>query len=85
MRIIDQVKSNAVYYRAIKFSVISIVSGLVFFPLIWLGIWLEIDWVRSGGMILFVISIAIAIVSYSFSLLYVLYFALKKLLGSKKM
>jgi hypothetical protein len=85
MGIIDQVKSNAIYYRAIKISVISILCGLVFLLLIWVGIWLQMDWFRAGGMILFVISIVIAFVSYLFSLLYVLCFALKKSLGSKKM
>ncbi|WP_277372348.1 hypothetical protein [Pseudomonas sp. AA-38] len=83
MSIIDKLKFNTVYYRAIKISVVSIVSGVVFFPIIWLGIWLEIDWVRSGGTILFAISFTVAFVSCLFLLLYVLYFALKEIFDFK--
>jgi ABC-type bacteriocin/lantibiotic exporter with double-glycine peptidase domain len=84
MSLIDQVKSNTVYYRAIKISVIAIVSGLAFFLLVWIGIWLKVDEVRSGGMILFAISIFVAFASYLFALAYALLFALRKLLNSRK-
>ncbi len=84
MSLIDQVKFNIVYYRAIKISVIAIVSGLAFFLLIWIGIWFKVDEVRSGGMILFAISVFVAFTSYLFALAYTLLYALRKLLTSRK-
>ena len=84
MSLVEQVKSNKAYYLAMKISVISIVSGLVCFLLIWVGIWTQIDEIRYGGMIFFAASIAIAVCSYCFSLVYLAYFVLKKTINATK-
>jgi len=84
MKVIDQVKSGQPYYLAMKVTMAAIIFGLVCFFLTWVGIWLKMDMVRHGGMVLFALSIAVGCCSYIFLLSYIGYVMLKKIFKSAK-
>lgn len=84
MNLIDQLKANKIYYILLKIFVITILGGFAFFMLIWIGIWLNIDGIRIGGMILFLICFIVAFFSYVFALVYALFLVLKKVTSLRK-
>lgn len=54
-----EVDKGTAYYCLMKVATFSILSALVFFGVIWLGIWSGIEMIRLGAMAFFGVSVLV--------------------------
>ena len=53
----------SLYHLLMKVTVSCFLSGVIFFLVIWVGVWLQLEWLRIGGMIACGVSILIGVAS----------------------